>query len=107
MEQQPFNKLLSNAQLIPNLSKDTFEPRSERGPQEFIQSISPLFITRLPGCSAQTRPAGHRRCRPPRTSCEHSWQHVILRQYGGTRFRSRPPRLAFLLTWSYRQLSEP
>ena len=59
----------------------------------------PVFINWLPGGSAKTRPTGHRRGRPPRTDCEHSWKKVLLSLYDGRR-RGRPPRQ--VLPWSLR-----
>ena len=92
--------LISTTKLLPNLLKDSFEPHSaERGLQDFIQVDPPVFINWLPGGSAKTRPTGHRRGRPPRTDCEHSWQKVLLSLYDGRR-RGRPPRP--VLPWSLR-----
>ena len=92
--------LTSTTKLLPNLRKDSFEPHSaKRGPQDFIQVDPPVFINWLPGGSAKTRPTGHRRGRPPRTDCEHSWKKVLLSLYDGRR-RSRPPRQ--VLPWSLR-----
>ena len=61
----------------------------------------PIFIEWLPGTLAKTRPARHRRGRPPRTSCEHSWQEMLLRQNNGRRC-GRPPRSTLLLPLSHR-----
>ena len=59
--------LISTTKLLPNLLKDSLEPHSaKRGQQDFIQVDPPVFINRLPGGSAKTRPTGHRRGRPPR-----------------------------------------
>ena len=92
--------LISTTKLLPNLRKDSFEPHSaKRGLQDFIQVDSPVFINWLPGGSAKTRPTGHRRGRPPRTDCEHSWKKVLLSLYDGRR-RGRPPRQ--VLPWSLR-----
>ena len=92
--------LISTTKLLPNLLKDSFEPHSaKRGLQDFVQVDPPVFINWLPGCSAKTRPTGHRRGRPPRTDCEHSWKKVLLSLYDGRR-RGRPPRQA--LPWSHR-----
>ena len=92
--------LTSTTKLLPNLRKDSFEPHSaKRGLQDFIQVDPPVFINWLPGCSAKTRPTGHRRGRPPRTDCEHSWKKVLLSLYDGRR-RGRPPRQ--VLSWSLR-----
>ena len=84
--------LISTTWLLPKLLKDSNEPPfAERRLQEFIQVDPPVFINWLPGGSAKTRPIGHRRGRPPRTDCEHSWQKVLLSLYDGRR-RGRPPR---------------
>ena len=92
--------LISTTWLLPNLRKDSFEPHSaKRGLQDFIQVDPPVFINWLPGGSAKTRPTGHRRGRPPRTDCEHSWKKVLLSLYDGRR-RGRPPRQ--VLPWSLR-----
>ena len=92
--------LISTTKLLPNLLKDSFEPHSaKRGIQDFIQVDPPVFINWLPGGSAKTRPTGHRRGRPPRTDCEHSWKKVLLSLYDGRR-RGRPPRQ--VLSWSLR-----
>ena len=92
--------LISTTKLLPNLLKDSFEPHSaRRGLQDFIQVDPPVFINWLPGGSAKTRPTGHRRGRPPRTDCEHSWKKVLLSLYDGRR-RGRPPRQ--VLPWSLR-----
>ena len=92
--------LISTTKLLPNLLKDSFEPHSaKRGLQDFIQVDPPVFINWLPGGSAKTRPTGHRRGRPPRTDCEHSWKKVLLSLYDGRR-RGRSPRQ--VLPWSLR-----
>ena len=92
--------LTSTTKLLPNLRKDSFEPHSAKhGLQDFIQVDLPVFINWLPGGSAKTRPTGHRRGRPPRTDCEHSWKKVLLSLYDGRR-RGRPPRQ--VLPWSLR-----
>ena len=91
---------LSTTKSLPNLPKDSLEPHSaKRGLQDFIQVDPPVFINWLPGGSAKTRPTGHRRGRPPRTDCEHSWKKVLLSLYDGRR-RGRPPRQ--VLPWSLR-----
>ena len=74
-------------------------PFAERGLRDFIQVDPPVFINLLPGGSAKTRPTGHRRCRPPRTDCEHSWQKILLSLFDGRR-RRRPPRQ--VLPWLLR-----
>ena len=97
---------LSISKLLPELLKESLEPRSaERGLQDFFLAYPPIFVRCLPGGSAKTRRAGHRRGRPPRTPCEHSWQKVLRSFYDGRR-RGRPPRRAaaetLLLSWSQR-----
>ena len=78
--------LISTTKLLPNLLKDSLESHSaKRGLQDFIQVDPPIFINWLPGGSAKTRPTGHRRGRPPRTDCEHSWEKVLLSLYDGRR----------------------
>ena len=73
------------------MSKESLEPRSaENGLQDFILADPPVFLMCLPGGSANTRLAEHRRGRPPRTSGEHSWQTVLLFLHDGRR-RGRPP----------------
>ena len=90
--------LISTTWLLPKLLKDSNEPPfAERGLRDFIQVEPPVFINCWPGGSAKTRPTGHRRCRPPRTDFEHSWQKVLLSFYDG-RCRGRPPRQ--VLPWS-------
>ena len=91
------NSRISTSQLLPRLLKESTEPRSaENGLKDFIPMDPPILIRGLPGGSAITRPAGHRRGRPLRTSCEHSWQEVLLCQYYGRR-RGRPARSFLLL----------
>ena len=52
--------LISTSKLLPNLLKFSIEPPSaKRGLQDFIQVDRPIFITRLPGGLAKTRPTGH------------------------------------------------
>ena len=96
---------LSISKLRPDLLKESIEPRcAKHGLQDIILANPPIFARGLPGGSAKTRPAGHRRGRPPRTSGEHSLQTVLLSFYDGRR-RGRPPRSAaetLLLSWSYR-----
>ena len=65
--------LLSISKLLPDLLKDPNVPRSAKhGLQNIILAYPPIFVRGLLGGSAKTRPAGHRRGRPPRTPCEHS-----------------------------------
>ena len=95
---------LSISKLLPDLLKESIGPRSAKhGQQDFILANPPIFITWLPGGSAKTRPAAHRRGRPPRTPDEHSWQTVLQSLHDGRR-RRRPPRSALetLLPWSNR-----
>ena len=66
--------LISTSQWLPRLLQESIEPRcAKRGLKVFTPMNPPIFTRRLPGGSSQTRQAGHRRGRPPRTSCEHSW----------------------------------
>ena len=83
----PFTKsLISTPQLLPRLLKESINPRSaNRGLKDFIPIDPSIFTRSLPGGSSKARPAGHRRSRPPRTSCKHSCQEVLLRQYDGRR----------------------
>ena len=96
---------LSISKLLPDLLKESIEPRpTKHGLQGSTLADPPIFLMWLPGGSAKTRSAGHRCGRPPRTSCEHSWQKVLLSCYDGRR-RGRPPRSAaetLLLSWSHR-----
>ena len=83
---------LSISKLLPDLLKESIVPRSvKHGLQNIILANPPIFVRGLPGGSAKTRPARHRRGRPPRTPCEHSWQKMLLSFYDGRR-RGRPPR---------------
>ena len=92
--------LISTTKLLPNLLKNSFEPHSAKGGlRDFNQVDPPVFINWLPGGLAKTRPTGHRRGRPPRADCEHSWKKVLLSHYDGRR-RGRPPRQ--VLPWSLR-----
>ena len=76
--------LISN--LLPDLLKESIVPRSAKhGLHNIILANPPISVRGLPGGSAKTRPAGHRRGRPPRTPCEHSWQKVLLSFYDGCR----------------------
>ena len=100
---------LTISKLLPDLLKESIKPRSaNHGLQDFIQADLPIFITWLPGGSAKTRPAGHRRGRLTRTSGEHSWQEVLLSLFDGRR-RNRLPRAAveILLPWSHHPSSRP
>ena len=86
---------LSISKLLPDLLKESTEPRSakQHGLQDFPLADPPIFLMWLPGGSAKTRPPGHRRGRPPRTACENLWQKALLSFYDG-RHRGRPPRSA-------------
>ena len=76
--------LITTWKLLPNFVKFSMElPSASRVPQDFIQVDLPIFIKWLLCGSAKTRPTGHRRGRPPRTDCEHSWQKVLLSLYDG------------------------
>ena len=70
-------------------------------PKYFIPIDYLIFTRGLPGGSSKSRPSGHTRGRPPHTSCEHSWEEVLVRQYDGRR-RGRPPRSVLRLPWSHR-----
>ena len=100
----PWNMFpLSISKLLPELLKESIEPCfAKHGLQDFNLVDPPLFITWLPGGSTKTRPPGHRRGRPPRTSSEHSWQTVLLSVHDG-RCSGCPPRSALetLLPWSH------
>ena len=93
------------SKLLPDLLKESIVPRSaNHGLPNNTLANPPIFVTGLPGGSAKTRPAGHRRGRPQRTPCEHSLQTVLLSFYDGRRC-GRPPRSAaetILLSWSHR-----
>ena len=96
---------LSISKLLADLLKESIVSRSAKhGLQNIILANPPIFVRGLPGGSAKSRPARHRRGRPPRTPCEHSRQKVLLSFYDGRR-RGRPPRSAaetLLLSWSLR-----
>ena len=65
--------LKSPSKLPPKMLKYSNEPQFfKRGLHDFIQVVTPIFITRLPGVSSKTRPTGHRRGRPPPTDSKHS-----------------------------------
>ena len=94
--------LLFTSQLLPNLLNYSFEPTSaERGLQDYIQVDQPIFIKWLHSGSTKSRPTGHRRGRPPRTSGERSCHKILLSIHRGRR-RGRPPRSVLLLPWSHR-----
>ena len=89
--------------MLPDLLKESIEPISAKhGLQDFVLADLPIFITWLPGGSAKTRPARHRRGRPLRTPGEHSWQKVLLSLYDG-RCRGRSPLSAVenVIAWSH------
>ena len=91
------NSRISTSPFLPRFLKESIEPRSaEYGLKDLILMNAPILTRGLPGGSAGTRPAGLRRGRPLRTSCEHSWQEVLLCQYYGCS-RGRPPRSFRLL----------
>ena len=94
--------LLSTSQLLPSLLKCSIEPTSaERGLHDYIQGDQPMIIKWLHSGSTKSRPTGHRRGRPPRTSGELSWHKVLLSLHRRRR-RGRPPRSILLLPWSHR-----
>ena len=66
--------LLFTSQFLPSLLKYSIEPTSaERGLHDYIQVDQPMIIKWLHCGSTKSRPPGHRRGRPPRTSGELSW----------------------------------
>ena len=94
--------LLFTSQLLPSLLKYFSEPTSaKRGLHDYIQLDQPIFIKWLHSGSTKSRPTGHRRGRPPRTSGELSWHKVLLSLHRRRR-RGRPPRSVLLLPWSHR-----
>ena len=98
----PWNKVpFINFEVAAGL-KEFIESRcAKRGQKDFISIDTSIFTRGLPGDSSETRLAGHRRGRLPRTFCEHTWQEVLFRQYDGRR-RGRPPRSTLPLPWSLR-----
>ena len=94
--------LLFTSQLLPNLLKYSIEPTSaECGVHDYIQLDKPMIIKWLHSGSTKSRPTGHRRGRPPRTSGELSWHKVLLSLHRRRR-RGRPPRSVLFLPWSHR-----
>ena len=94
--------LLFTSQFLPSLLKYSIEPTSaEHGLHDYIQVDQPMIIKLLHSGSTKSRPIGHRRGRPPRTSGELSW-HKDLLSYHRRRRRGRPPRSILLLPWSHR-----
>ena len=94
--------LLFTSQLPPSLLKYSIEPTSaERGLHDYIQVDQPMIIKWLHSGSTKSRPTGHRRGRPPRTSGELSWHKVLLSLHSRRR-RGRPPRSVLSLPWSHR-----
>ena len=92
--------LVFTSQFLPSLLKYSFEPTSaERGLHDYIQVDQPMIIKWLHSGSTKSRPTGHRRGRPPRTSGELSWHKVLLSLHRRRR-RGRPPRSVLLLPWS-------
>ena len=96
--------LLLTSQLLPKLLKYSIEPTSaERGLHDYIQVDQPMIIRWLHSGSTKSRPTGHRRGRPPRTSGELSWhKHKVLLSLHRRRRSGRPPRSVLLLPWSHR-----
>ena len=93
--------LIFTSQLLPNLLNYSIEPTSaERGLQDYIQVDQPIFIKWLHSGLTKSRPTGHRRGRPPRTSGELSCHKILLSTHRGRR-RGRPPRSVLLLPWSH------
>ena len=94
--------LLFTSQLLPSLLNYSIEPTSaERGLHAYIQVDQPMIIKWLHSGSIKSRPTGHRRGRPPRTSGELSWHKVLLSLHRRRR-RGRPPHSILLLPWSHR-----
>ena len=94
--------LLFTSQLLPSLLKYSIEPTSaERGLHDYIKVDQPMIIKWLHSGSTKSRPTGHRRGRPPRTSGELSWHKVLLSLHRRRR-SGRPPRSVLLLSWSHR-----
>ena len=92
--------LLFTSQLLPSLLKYSVEPTcAKRGLHGYIQVDQPMIIKWLHSGSTKSRPTGHRRGRPPRTSGELSWHKVLLSLHRRRR-RGRPSVL--LLPWSRR-----
>ena len=94
--------LLFTSQLLPSLLKYSIEPTSaDRGLHDYIQVDQPMIIKWLHSGSTKSRPTGHRRGRPPRTSGELSWHKVLLSLHRRRR-RGRPPRSVLLPPWLHR-----
>ena len=94
--------LLFTSQFLPSLLKYSIEPTSaEHSLHDYIQVDQPMIIKWLHSGSTKSRPTGHRRGRPPRTSGELSW-HKILLSLHRRRSRGRAPRSVLLLPWSHR-----
>ena len=85
---------ISISKLLPDSLEESIEQRSAKhGMQDFSLVDPPIFIQWLPGGSAKTRPAGHRRSQLPRTSGQRSRQTKLLFLHDGSR-RGLPPRPA-------------
>ena len=94
--------LLFTSQFLPSFLRYSIEPTSaERGLHDYIQVDQPMIMKWLHSGSTKSRPTGHRRGRPPRTSDELSWHKVLLSLHRRRR-RGRPPRSILLLPWSHR-----
>ena len=94
--------LLFTSQFLPSLLKYFIEPTfAEHSLQDYIQVDQPMIIKWLHNGSTKSRPTGHRRGRPPRTSGELSWHKVLLSLHRRRR-SGRPPRSVLLLPWSHR-----
>ena len=93
--------LLLTSQLLPSLLKYSIEPTSaERGLRDYFQVDQPMIIKWLHSGSTKSRPTGHRRGRPTRTSGELSCHKTLLSIHRGRR-RGRPPCPVLLLPWSH------
>ena len=94
--------LIFTRQLLPSLLNYSVEPTSaERGLHDYIQVDKPMIIKWMHSGPIKSRPTGHRRGRPPRTSGELSWHKVLLSLHRRRRC-GRPPRSVLLLPWSHR-----
>ena len=89
----PGTKSLSfTSQLRPSLLKYFIRPTSEeRDLHAYIQVDQPMIIQWLHSGSTKSRPTGHRRGRPPRTSGELSWHKVLISLRPKGPRRGRPP----------------
>ena len=86
--------LLSISQLLPNLSKGTSEPCTTKHGLHHLIHIDPqFFIAAFPGGSNKSRPAGHRRGRPPRLVTEYplpAWSDQLMEHRPGRPLNTYP-----------------